>query len=631
MRRGGTSVSLSSSNCFGTFGAIDGCSGAPPAYPAETGLQYKNPNVFTDGTVFQTPGMTSSGLSRITWPMPGKDYPVGINPADGTRAYKFCDGPYVSLGNPQRPCSTTPNTGQGITGQAWGILIDARLYNWAADPAGFCTTTTFTTAFGGETDGSADVRCNFSNPISIIGLDMTPPSPCIAAGGPIACTVGGSPTTCVIIRFVGLAGATGGTHIIRDNRYVQPRSIEGASAHACSLAASAGGFDPKGNTLYAAAFNVAAHLSNIGTFNVDIENNYISTNTPNVRLMNYTDLWANTTGGGVNLDVGGWAKEKYNFTGYVNSRWSVFFICTGFEFSYNVALGLSEWIDETHGDWALGHVNPASFACPVDGNGWIDVAWHYLRNNFMIGRANIGGAAYNSVLQGTLTGGGNKNPYVADGDIELNVGVFNWVQPNSAGTGPAYWLPGSAVNSTDLFGPIVNDSATVGTYTVGDILAAEVTATTGVTCPQKPYFRVRALGPTALRMWRGGACDATSPLTAVYPLTCVSCRNGTPTGMTVQLDSHFGWSLVPSGNGMINYGTGGSASMKWQTLSISNNIVSGFGLTGGNSIYFNNAGPVQACSFTTTGNYDLVTGAVQTVPVTSGGAPNDLVVGGAGC
>ena len=54
-------------------------------------MQYKNSNMFVDGTIFQTPGYLYTGnsgtdnaniasnISRINWNVSGKDFAVGIN------------------------------------------------------------------------------------------------------------------------------------------------------------------------------------------------------------------------------------------------------------------------------------------------------------------------------------------------------------------------------------------------------------------------------------------------------------------------------------------------------------------------------------------------------------------------
>lgn len=354
-----------------TTAPYDGC---PDASLAISGLatQFYDPTAFSDGTLFQNgqcsgprASSTCAGVRAINWNVAGVDFPIGIRPV---AAGQYCDGPYVSLDNPKRPCSATP----GATN-----LIDASTYDWAKDDqAGYANTgcvngggtsswVHLTTGSAGRTDMKCVVKSTTGQTINILGFDWTPNEGCTAVG--IGCP---AVQACVGFEIVTSAGVnkgtgSGGVVNFMDNRYknIYPQtSTAGVNIFtptSCMQTTSKTGVF-EGIFFGASAGPIAAPTQAFtDNWTVNFEYNYIDGNALQAYTL-YGYRLPGTIGGGsvtyYEIDAGyGAAHVKYN--AFKNSVLQYMYPqgnCGGFDVVGNVVLNQTLWRGSAqHGDFGL--------------------------------------------------------------------------------------------------------------------------------------------------------------------------------------------------------------------------------------------------------------------------------------
>jgi hypothetical protein len=550
--------------------SLDGCSGAPAYDSNAPALSFKNPTLDTDGTIFQTPGFSGS-FSNVNWNVPLKDFAVGVDTSGGA----FCNGAYVSAGNPSKPCSTTAGTN--------GLLINANDYNWAGDPAGFCP--------GGVSanvtysDGSKRITCNLTGDTTFQGLDLTPTS----------CSAG--PSCCVSITF-GDTGTTGGKLTIRNVRYKTP--LTGAACHYYQQWGTI-----NGAFLYGINFTNATHVWDVDFFNnavdQDIATNWIANDS--------TTLGGYVGTGFLNLSVLGHARVRYNYFGASNGRFFNINFCTGADFSYN-AVPIAMYASNA------AHSEAPFFNLLSTCGTTVAVDYFTENNNLVVSPYNIPGATWTALIWMNL-GNSGQTMNVAVGGASLNILAANYVRPSQH----FYTLvnaptPNWTICFNTTAGCSGSGASATGTYANGDILTVTIPGSLS-------NASVRLWGPVSgtgtsttanALAWNAG--EATSDLgnTTWYTTSCLSCT-GTGSGAMVQLlnGGLNSWQNVTlSTNGMMGFNSNSGTLVHYAQLNIQNNGFYGPGAypAGTPAAYLANPnalGATRICAVaqTVTGNFNL--------------------------
>ena len=541
-------------NCPNTaFLALDGCKAAPAYNDAAPAISYQDRSVFSDGVVFQTPGMQQLGVAMVTWNVPGRDFAVGVSPG------RYCDGPYESIGKPAKPCSTTPKTG--------GSLIDAARYDWPADPAHFCAGATSTS----YEDGTKSVICRIADGgLNIQGFDFTPNGICVTFG---------------VLEAPGTTGY--GTIDFKNNRFVQP-----SAGHACYGKR----YDPLG---VLTTTPIYMHPNARHAWNFEIENNWLDPRTSTTH-----------SGQGMGMiDVGsaGSAIFRYNYLGDMASRSVNAAVCGSFNFSFNFVPSMGQWPNDAHGEIFLARieagVNSSMNYCSVDENGVVQISGFNVVNNFAVGRYGISGATFNSPLLINLSGQGFPPITIGETTVELNTVVANYVRPHHA-----YVLSYLSAGALKL-----DFAGSTGEYATGDILAIENGCDVR---PTVRLYDVSGSGSETnahAEAWTGGDCAVAPSSKIAYVTSCQSCGHS-PEGLKVQTIGGYANSM--SGNGLIALGQSKAAGAETHlNLTIANNALDALGAAGGRAIVVNNGGSTLcAASMNTAGNFNLETGATILFP-----------------
>ena len=453
------------------FLASDGCGGAAAYNAAAPGVSFLDPNLFSGGLVFQTPGMTRDGVAKVTWNVPGRDFAVGVAPG------QYCDGPYISPGRPAKPCSTTPGLG--------GTLIDARLYDWKTDPAHICAGASIKT----YEDGTASATCNVADGgLRINGFDFTPNG------------------TCVTFRLEEAPGATGsGTVQFTNNRFVHP-----GVGHACSGRR----YDPLG-VLGTPPFFMHPNLSHKWDFVV--ENNWFDPQTSKTH--------AGQGSGMIDVASAGSATFRYNYLGDMPSRSVNAMICESFDFSFNFAPSMGWWPNDAHGELFLATIDAyKGNYCPLDGNGAVRVKRFAATNNFAVNRYGVSGSTFNAPLLMNLTGVATPPITIETTRVELNVLVANYMRP---GHHYVMWAGNPKVLTLDV-------SEASGQYSTGDIVAIENGCWEAPTLRLYDVSGSGSGTKAQAEAWTGGDCVTPPSVTPFYPTSCKACVSA-PSGLKVRI------------------------------------------------------------------------------------------------
>lgn len=527
------------------FLASDGCQGAPAYNAAAPGVSFLDPYVFSNNVVFQTPGMTRDGVAKIIWNAPGRDFAVGVAPG------RYCDGPYISPGRPAKPCSTTPGLGES--------LIDARLYDWTADPAKICAGA----QIKAYEDGSASVVCNVADGgLQIEGFDFTPTK------------------SCVTFRVEEAAGATGqGAIRFANNRFVQPDA-----GHACNSRR----YDPLG-VLTTTPFFLHPNLAHKWDFVV--ENNWFDPRTSRTH--------AGQGAGMIDVASAGSATFRYNYLGDMPSRSVNAMICDRLDFEFNFTPSMGRWPNDAHGELFFATIDAynSTTYCPTDETGVVHVQRLDVINNFAVSQHGLSGATFNAPLLINLSGRGTPAISIEKTRIELNILVANELRPHRH---YVMWVGNPKILALDL-------SEIEGQYTTGDIVAVS----NG--CSEPPKLRLYAVSGSGratqaqAEAWTGGDCDTPPRGEPFYATTCVTCAHA-PSGLRVKIAGPY--LNYNSGNGLIAFeNTPGSGVETHLDLSLSHNALDALGTNGRKALVVNKGGNVLcAARLQAIGNFDLETG-----------------------
>lgn len=540
------------------FLSIDGCSGAP-AYN-NSSLSFLDRAFFSDGSAFQTPGMTTAGVSSITWNVAGVNYPVGVSPG------VYCNGG-------TKPCSTGN----------YANLIDASAYAWATRAAtdGVCNGGAVVTNPG---DGTFQVNCKISDGsgsstavANLQGFDFSP-------GG-----------VCITLKITETGTATGvGTVVFKNNHYTQP-----ASGHACYT----NRYDASG-TLTTQQFYLAPNITAAHPWNFDVENNWLDQNVVNVHSDGTSGIIAMVSTGGDTV--------KYNFFGVMPSRAVNATFCTYLDFDYNVTPSAGYWPNDSHGEFDLSQVEydgTHSVYCNGLGNTTLVDHISYI-GNVMVTPYNAGGTSGMNfqaphLLNISAGPGITVGPPALGGlalDVELNTGVVNYVAPSEH-----FFM--SYLDSGSI---TLNTGGVVGNYDNGDVVTVQATG-----CSPYPTVKLYCTGggscaSAALKPdeWTGGNCGATAPSAGPWNTT-----GGNGSGLTVSINNY---AQFASGNGVMALKTtSGTGQLEFTSAAIANNALDPFGSEPiGQPIVISPYAGTTICagSLTTTGNFNLETGASIAFP-----------------
>lgn len=553
--------------CAGSvFPDLDGCVNAPKLDPNAPALSFQNPSAFTDGSIFQTPGFPGNGVDKINWKVAWKDYAVGVDTSKGP----WCDGPYIALGNPARPCSTTPGTNN--------LLTNAADYNWVGDPAHVCD--------GGASiyklyaDGSMDLRCKGNTNALIEGFDLTPTS----------CHRGDGTSCCVTVTFQEGAAPVGGIMGVRNSRFKQSTK----PSLACQFPGKFG--KPGGAYLY--AINVPMQ-NQARIWDVDVSNNVLDENALDAHSLTDHNLPSGEHGAGpLYLAATGHVTAHYNYLGNANGRVIGIYGCRGMDFSYNAAPVATLWPNAPHSEIPFFTV-PSACPNPAPMDYFKQVG------NWQVSPYNIGAATWTSMTAINSAAYSGQTANIALGEFSLNVFAANYVRPDK------HWF--ILANDSKIAALICYDTvasgcsgsgaSTSGTYSMGDIL--EVVATGAI---KNPLVRLSgAAMPYAATYWDGGDSATDLGRTAWYATRCISCA-GTPSGAKVQFStSSFGWikDTTPS-NGVMGFFSNAGSTQKYQQLNIRSNAIYGPGAYNNILMNTNIKGVLCAINQNVSGNIDLV-------------------------
>lgn len=555
--------------CDGSaFPDLDGCKDAPKFDRLAPALSFQNPDAFTDGSIFQTPGFGSLGVDKINFKVAWKDYAVGADTSKGP----WCDGTYVTLGTPAKPCSDTPGTNR--------LLINAADYDWTTDPAHACDGGT--SIYKNYPDGSMDVRCKANKLANLEGFDWAPSS----------CHRGDGTSCCITVTITEGAAPVGGSMNIRNTRFKQPTT----PSLACQFPNKFG--KPGGAYLY----QMSVPMQNVARiWDVDYSNNVADENSLTGHSLTDRNQPSGDNGmGPVSLYATGRVTSHYNYFGDANGRVMGVYGCRGMDFSYNAAPTAAAWPTAPHSEIPF-------FTLPSQCPNPAPMDFFKQVGNWLVSPYNIGGAVWTAIMVINSSAYAGQTANIALGEFSLNVIGANYVRPDKH-----YW---TLSNDSKIAALICYDTAAAGcqgsgasvtgNYVMGDIL--EVIAT-GASI--NPKVRLSGAGmPYAATYWDGG--DATKDLgrTTWYATRCISCA-GTPSGAKVQFSTaSFGWvkDTTPS-NGVIGFFANANTTQKYEQLNIRSNFVYGPGAYNGILMSTNFKGTVCAKAQDVSGNIDLVTG-----------------------
>jgi len=456
-------------------GVDDGYAGSGSCNSAgqTAGYCFQDPNVFngSDTTVFNNPntspvnfalrsGLHVNSSSPIGWHVAGVDFPGGVD----TSAGPFCNGAYVSLGNPTKPCSLDSLGAQTI-------FIDAYRYDWANDPAGVgCTGPSAANKTINNTGGSTlvssraypySVWCNAADAgagvgsVNVIGFDFTP-----FISGTREC-VG-----LTIANLGGAGGATNGGTLTFSNNH-----IDWGPEFTCQVLQL--GTTAQGpSTLQVPIWLGVEHNQ---PWHVWVLNNYI--NEHDLTAYHTTDgnsffglgapifIGANTNYGVVlnQLDM----HIEYNFFNEIGGRTMQLPVaCNGFDYNYNVVRNFNINSGITHGEMYLQALQ-GSEHCPTNTvPNYGDVAYHNDINNLIW--QDYGNPTFTyAIFDNNVSFGGENVYFLANtmqNEYSLNTLVFNGVRGNSSA--PYYFINGGISYSAFSASPIKT------VFTRNDILTA---------------------------------------------------------------------------------------------------------------------------------------------------------------
>jgi hypothetical protein len=468
----------------------------------------------------------------VNWNVAGLDYPVGVAPgpgrpiADGAVviARPYCNGRFVALGNPTKPCSTD------IHGHLTP-LIDPSRYDWAKDgSAGFAGVGCAPGANYGQ-NKPYEVFCVAGvAAMNVQGFDWTPAES--SDGGQTY------HSTCVGLRVNDAGAITSGSVDFTDNR------IDWSGDLSCQTLA----------TSILGPILLGVNITHAWT--VHVWRNYIEQNAQAAYNTSGAPMWI---GIGAPIFVGGAEggvsrvaiSVKYNYFGNLESRGVTFSMaCGGFEFSYNVTNNIGDHSGGAHGEIfyagpqhgivdgrVVQFVHCPNFQqaseLPITswaGSTWGEMPFVKLINNAAWTDTSVRGNT-NSFYVGNFDWAAPDLLNIHSGHYSLNTMVANYAADGGGRyvfMGHSQGLPPVSAKETSGYQPAPQDILAVGA-------AQCAVGATPYSFP--PTLVVRQIGGS----FRAGVADAGNcgygqGGRGDYALTCLRCANhpsGFSTGWTV--------------------------------------------------------------------------------------------------
>jgi hypothetical protein len=487
----------------------DGCSGAGLCSAAgmAAGICMQNPTAFTDNTFRQSgqtyingdnPHVNLAGM--VNWNVACVDYACGVD----TTRWPYCNGTYVSPGNPTKPCSTDSS------GVSTGF-IDVSTYDFVTDPAGIGCQSVTDNRRGSTSRGEAapySEWCQVTASTTLNGFDLTPWS--ATAGAYI----------CVGFEMQDSGSATSGTLTVTNSIF----NFRHTTDPSCPAMVHGIFFSPWYKVLPSHRWiekfwNNSINYDSQLSFSADGVNNYqpIGGTTP-------INFYAGAAGPDQRtVDV------RYNLFQNLGSR---AFIpatpCNGLVVDYNGIHNLGFNSGGSHGELYL-NGNFITDHCPnyVGSPYAINSAWGTMQQFDTVGNMMWNDAGWASNLDAFIVYGGPiQNTAdlveVKESQFSLNVGVIN-----PAGFWYLYQNPGSVAYPNSG-----SQSGGYATAITGDILQLQ---RTGCTSPPTVYVFATAGSVSRMGPAWAGQC-AHNPGVGAYSLNCLVCSSaspGTPTGLSV--------------------------------------------------------------------------------------------------